>query len=89
MIFDVYVEGVDTFDRATGALQGNGRQASVKPKVEQSKSMKGTELRFSFEWPYDPGGRYEFEVSGIMRHGHELQVPPVKFEPYSEQFWDM
>jgi len=89
MTFVVYVEGVDTFDRVTGTLQENGRQATVKPKVEQSQFMKGTQLRFSFDWPYDPNGQYQLEVSGIESHGHELQVPPVDFEPYSERLWSM
>jgi hypothetical protein len=47
-------------------------------------SVSRQELAFRFDRSCDPSAHFRLAVSGITVHGHEVDVPPVDFDPYTE-----
>jgi hypothetical protein len=97
MTFRVLVGGDGVaVDNPSGILQVNGQTITEAPTVQSTQvlgSMDGLmhqvprwDLTFVFKQQCDPSQQYQLTVSGITYHGNRVQVPPVDYDPYTDQF---
>jgi hypothetical protein len=97
MTFRVFVGGDGVaVGEPSGILQVNG-QTITEAATVQSTQILGQknglmyqvprwDLTFVFKQQCDPSQQYRLTVRGITFYGHEIQVPPVDFDPYTERF---
>jgi hypothetical protein len=97
MTFRVFVSGEGVaVDKPSGILQVNG-QTITEAATVQSTQISGRihalmyqvprwDLTFVFKQQCDPRQQYQLTVRGITFYGHQIQVPPVDFDPYTEPF---
>ncbi|MGA9725364.1 MAG: hypothetical protein WBQ86_23105 [Candidatus Binatus sp.] len=97
MTFRVFVSGESVaVDKPSGTLTVNGQSLTETATVQSRQILDSTrglmyqvprwDLTFVFNQQCDPSQRYLLTVRGITSYGHQIQVPPVDFDPYTERF---
>ncbi len=89
MTFRVFISGDGlAVDKPTGILQAYGQTITEAATVQttQLSLFPRWDLTFVFKQQCNPSQQYQLTVRGITSDGHELQVPMVDFNPYSERF---
>lgn len=89
MTFRVFVSGAGlAVDKPTGILQAYGQTITTTASVQttQPSQVPRWDLTFVFKQQCNPSQQYQLTVRGITSDGHEVQVPPVDFNPYTEPF---
>jgi hypothetical protein len=97
MTFRVFVGGDGVaVDNPSGILQANGQtitEAATVQSTQVSSIVDGVmrpvprwDLTFVFKQQCDPSQQYQLTVSGITLNGSRVQVPPVDYDPYADQF---
>ena len=97
MTFRVFVSGDGVaVDEPSGILQVNGQTITETSTVQSSQTLGEKnglmyqlprwDLTFVFKQQCDPSQLYLLTVKGITFYGHQIEVPPVDFDPYTERF---
>lgn len=89
MTFRVFVSGDGVaIDKPSGILQAYGQTITEAAAVQsaQLSQVPRWDLTFVFKQQCNPRQPYQLTVRGITSEGHQVQVPPVDFNPYTERF---